>query len=176
LRDEIESQAVRKDEHAGEHEHISAAEVLLAYVRWLETSAAWSHLDEGGVALPSEEVSQGSVRGVREDDESSRAPQQRKQKREHKRKHPDSLYSLSQVLARHAESAWSAYRWENARAVLETWQVGAPSPIQDWEDGFSRVVASPTSNGNAELRALGNAVVPHVAELLGRMILVEADT
>ena len=31
-----------------------------------------------------------------------------------------------------------------------------------------------TNNGNAELRALGNAVVPQVAELLGRMI-VEAE-
>ena len=40
--------------------------------------------------------------------------------------------------------------------------------------GFPADWTIPTSNGNAELRALGNAVVPQVAELLGRMI-VEAE-
>lgn len=40
-----------------------------------------------------------------------------------------------------------------------------------WEDGISRVVVNPVPNRADRLRGLGNAVVPQIAEFIGRRII-----
>jgi hypothetical protein len=72
------------------------------------------------------------------------------------------LQTLSRLLARHAEAAWAAYRRENASPVLNHWQPG-------WEDGFARVAHGIPARVD-RLRGLGNAIIPQIAEFIGRRI------
>ena len=131
---------------------ISAETVLLAFLRQLEGRSR-----EECPSLESAKVSEEELRGVRTSHESACPPLKRQAKRKLPREHANSLHSLSQVLARHAEKAWAAYRRTDAGTGF------------GWEQGYARVAhAIPARVGR--LRGLGNAIVPQIAEYIGWQI------
>ena len=146
LRNRAETEEVWSQ--TGGHERISPEEVLLAYLRKLEERAA----DETWLQLAGQETLEERVRGVRSRNEPDSAPHRPGQGQQLAGKHPDPLQTLSRLLARDAEKAWSAYRLENAAPILTGWQAG-------WEDGFSRL-ANGVTNRVDRLRCIGNGQVP----------------
>ena len=136
---------------------LSPQAVLLAYLRQLEANCR-----QARAPLASTETSGASLRGVRLDEITARPSLRRQPSQQRPREPSDPLYALSQLLARSAEQAWAAYRRSVAGSV--GWH---------WEDGLVRV-AYGVPHRMDRLRALGNAVVPQVAEHIGRMILASA--
>jgi DNA (cytosine-5)-methyltransferase 1 len=143
---------------AGGSVGVPASAVLLAYLRELE-----GHVDEGRLSLARAPASGASMRGVRQDEGAPRPPRQRRAVGQRAGEPANALHALSQLLARDAGQAWAAYRRENAEPVLSRWALG-------WEDGIARVAAGVPARVD-RLRALGNAVVPQVVEVIGRRLL-----
>ena len=122
---------------------IPSSEILLAYLRQL--SKASEALVN--ISLASEKTQEELLRGLRLGKKSPRSPLRWEAIKQRKEKYPNTLYLLSQVLAFHAEKAWSTYKGEN------------PSIVRYWESGIARI-ASGASNRVDRLKCLGNAVVP----------------
>ena len=141
---------------------VSAAAVLLTFLCQLEERCR-----QAGEPVAGPETPQASVRGVRLGEVAARPPLRRAAVQQRPGEPSDPLYALSQLLARSAGTAWAAYRRENASPVLNGWLPG-------WEDGVARVAHGVPARVD-RLRCLGNAVVPQVAELVGRMILEAAS-
>jgi hypothetical protein len=137
---------------------LSSAQVLLAFMRQLEARCG-----EAGKPLEGEKAPEASVRVLWLDEGSSRPPLRRDSVSQRFSEPPDSLHSLSQLLARAAGTAWVAYRRSDAGAI--GW---------GWEDGIARVAHGVPARVD-RLRALGNAVVPQVAEFVGHRIMDAAS-
>lgn len=127
---------------------VSPAQVLFAYLcKLTEASEAL-----GNLSLASQEIQEGGLRILRVDEKSSLSSYRSKSKKQLTGKCPDSLSALSQLLAYHAEAAWSDYRRQNAPLTITRWKPG-------WEDGFARVAHGVQFRVD-RLKCLGNAVVP----------------
>jgi hypothetical protein len=125
---------------------ISSEEVLFAYVCKLKERAT----DKAWVQLQGKTTSQEKVSSMRPHEKSSCSSYRSEYKKQQEKQHTDTLQTLSQLLAHHAEKAWIAYRRKNANSLLT------------WECGISRV-AHGIPNRVDRLRSLGNAIVPQVA-------------
>jgi site-specific DNA-cytosine methylase len=133
---------------------VSPEAVLLAYLRELEIRES----DEGGLSLEGAQNAEMRVRGVRWESQSASAPCGPGPHKQHAEERPDSVQTLSRLLALHSEKAWAAYRGPNAFAAL------------DWESGIARVRPG-VKDRAARLKALGNAVHPDIPLMIGRAIL-----
>ncbi len=128
--------------------------VLFAYLCQLEKDTA----HKTRLFVAGEETSKKGVRSVPTGDEPERTPRRSRDKQQRRGEHPDALQALSRLLALDSEKAWTQYRRENASA------------INHWESGIARVATAVPARVD-RLRCLGNAVVPQVAEYIGRHIL-----
>ena len=155
LRDRIRAEDDRRA--AGGSIGLSPEAVLFAFVRQHARRA-----EEGLAPLESPAAPTNGVRGVRRAKGAAR-PSLRPGRDEQRSGEPsDPLQVVSQLLARHAEAAWIAYRWPDARAS-QPWVLG-------WEDGVGRVATAVPARVD-RLHGLGNAVVPQIPEIIGRAIL-----
>lgn len=136
------SAALRKA--VGGLERIQQAEVLFSFVREHEKGS-----DEARLLMEGKEVSENFLRGLRGEKATSCPPCKSGQGREHAGKHPDLVQVVSQLPSFNGEEAWPNY---------------------GWEDGIPRV-AKGIERRVDRLRALGNAVVPQVVEIIGRAIM-----
>lgn len=136
---------------------ISPAEVLFAFVREHARRA-----DQGLAPLESPAPSADGLRGVRGKKGASRPPLRSGRDEQRAGEPADPLQVVSQLLARHAEAAWIAYRWPDAWAS-QPW-------VRGWEDGIARVAHAVPARVD-RLHGLGNAVVPEIPYRLGQAVL-----
>lgn len=124
---------------------VQAQEVLFTVVRELESGSRLSRELLESEATPGEFVREvlGSDYGA------SRASLRRGPVEQLFREHPDAMRKLSQLVASRGETPWSNPLWESATTRVAH---GIPSRVD-------------------RLRGLGNAVVPQVAEHVGRLIM-----
>jgi DNA (cytosine-5)-methyltransferase 1 len=138
---------------------ISSQEVLFAHLCKHTTDTA----DEAWLQLSCEEASWQGVRSVWTQQELASASHRSGQGEQQQREHPDSMQTLSRLLAHDARAAWMEYCGEDAKTVLSEWGPG-------WESGIARVANGIPARVD-RLRGLGNAVVPQVAEYVGRRVV-----
>jgi hypothetical protein len=119
--------------------------------------------DEARLQLQGKEASRKGVRSVRTQQELARSSHRPRQCEQQQEEYPDSLQALSRLLAHDAKAAWVEYCGQDAKTVLSEWGPG-------WESGIDRVAHGVPARVD-RLRGLGNAVVPQVAELVGRMVI-----
>jgi hypothetical protein len=134
-------------EHARGLDRVSQAEVLFSFVREYEKNP-----DEARVLVASTQTSCGNVRGVRITEAVAGAPHQPGEGGQQAREYPDPMQMVSRLSPLNSETKWVAC---------------------SWEDGVPRVAKGVAARVD-RLRCLGNAVVPQVAEFIGRMILAAA--
>lgn len=136
---------------------LPASAVLFAVLRQLEARCR-----QAGQPLESEAASEVGMRVMRVDEVSPCPSLRRRPQQQRPSQSANSLHALSQLLARAAEQAWIAYRRSDAGAT--GWH---------WEDGYARVVHGIPGRVD-RLKGLGNAVVPQVAEHIGRLVMSAA--
>jgi DNA (cytosine-5)-methyltransferase 1 len=155
LRDRVCAEDNRRK--AGGPIGVSASEVLFAFVREHARRA-----EEGLSPLESTAPQADGLRGVWREEGSSRSPLRPERDEQRSDEPSDPLQVVSQLLARHAEAAWVAYRWPDAWSS-QKW-------VNGWEDGIARVATGVTARAH-RLHGLGNAVVPQIPEMIGRAIM-----
>ena len=158
LREVSAQEEVRQGEAPGGYGDIPSEEVLQCYLRKLAnvTNCQWA-------AAEKQEASGPMLRSMWANEAIARASRKRRQKKQRPIKSTDALHSLSQLLARDAQSAWTAYRRSDASSAL-SWDDGLPPLVH------GSVSHADTSRRRARVRALGNAVVPQCAETVGYVI------
>lgn len=140
----------------------SSQEVLFAYLCKHTESTAY----EAWLQLSSKKALEEELRSVRTRQELAGSSCGSGYVKQHSGKHTNSLQALSRLLAHDSRQAWMDYCRPHASPVLSEWGPG-------WESDCVRV-ADGVSGRLDRLRGLGNAVVPQVAEWIGRRI-VEAQ-
>jgi len=125
-------------------DRISQAEILFAFVRKYEND-----IDQARLLLASPQAFEKCVRIMRGETEAPGPPHRPGHHQQPTGKHPDPLQVVPRLSSFDGKAAWPQY---------------------GWEDGIPRVASKVPSRVD-RLRCLGNAVVPQVAELIGRMIL-----
>ena len=138
-------------------ERISSQEVLLSYLCQLEKEKA----NKTWLQLASAEASKEELRVLQCDHIPARASHRPEYSEQSTLEYSDFMQSLPQLLARHAEKAWVDYCRENAVPY-------------GWEEGIARV-ANGVPGRVDRLKALGNAVVPQISEIIGRAIVKIED-
>ncbi len=133
---------------SGGPRHIPPQDVLQSCLLRIEKRS----FDQARLQLARKAAPEAFLRGVWNEEKPSRSPRRSEQSEQSTREHPDSLQTLSRLLALDAEEAWSAYRWQDAETTLSNWKTG-------WESGFARVAHGIPFAVDRD-RGLGNAVVP----------------
>jgi site-specific DNA-cytosine methylase len=157
LRDRFNPQGFQRK--TGGLVRVSSQEVLFAYLCKHTADAA----DEAWLQLQGKEAFRKGMRSLRTQQELAGSSHRPKQSEQQQGEYPDALQALSRLLARDSREAWVEYCGKDAKTVLSEWGPG-------WESGIDRVAHGVPARVD-RLRGLGNAVVPQVAELVGRMVL-----
>lgn len=144
---------------AGGLVRIYSQEVLFSYLCKHSKQTA----NEAWLQLSSEEAFEENMRSVRTRQELAGSSCRPGHNEQFTIEHPDIVQALSRLLAHDSRSAWMEYCGNNATAILNEWGSG-------WEHGVMRV-ANGISNRVDRLKCLGNAVVPQVAEWVGRRVI-----
>jgi len=135
----------------GRYVSLSEKEILFAYLCKLkETSETL-----GDISLEGKEVEKGLLRSVWDFNITSCPPYRQEYKEQLRGQYPDLMYSLSQLLTQHSRQAWVSWP-DNLTYDL-------PIVLGRVANGVPRRVD--------RLRCLGNAVVPQVAEYVGRCVM-----
>lgn len=136
---------------------VHPSEVLLVFLLKLQTVSQESkHLPKASAG----QLAQGLLRSVWLNGESVRPPHQSGLQGQRAEQHTDSLQSLSRCVARASQESWVEYRRTEAGRHLR------------FEDGLFRMVYGvPRRLVRPAISGLGNAVVPQVAEWIGRRLM-----
>ena len=129
-------------------DRISQAEVLFSFVRQYQESP-----DKARVFLESAEAPEGEMRSVRGGETATGTPHRPGHQEQPPDEHSDAMQMVSRLLAFDSTPQWM---------------------VDSWEDGIPRVANGIPSRVD-RLRCLGNAVVPQVAEWIGRRILATSE-
>ena len=129
-------------------DRFSQAQILFAFVREYAANP-----DQARLLMASPEAFKDFVRGVWGAAATSGAPRQSRQNEQRTREHSDALQVVSRLFAFGGEA---------------TWRAGS------WEDGIPRVALGVPRRVD-RLRCLGNAIVPQIAEMIGRAIVESSN-
>jgi DNA (cytosine-5)-methyltransferase 1 len=136
------SQTLRRT--IGGFDRLQQAEVLFAFVREYEAGT-----DEARILVAGEEAPEGFLRSLRRVGEAASAPHRPGLHEQRVGEYPDAVQVLPRLLALNGAPNWAGSGWEDA----------TPRVVNGVPDRAHR------------LKALGNAIVPQIAELIGRAIL-----
>jgi hypothetical protein len=136
------SQALRRT--IGGFDRFQQAQVLFAFVREYEAGT-----DKARLLVEGQEAPESLLRSLRLYVETRGASRRSGEGEQHAGKHPDAVQLLPRLLALDSAPAWAG---------------------SGWEDAVPRVAHGIPARSH-RLRALGNAVVPAIPELLGRAYL-----
>ncbi len=128
----------------GGYGRVEQAAVLFAFVREYENGS-----DQARLLLACQKAFENGMRSLRREKGTPRASCRSKQSEQSTGEHPDVVQVVPQLSPRNGETPWAC---------------------ASWEDGIPRVASNVPSRVD-RLRGLGNAVVPQVVEVLGRMMI-----
>ena len=158
LRDQTGTQGVQRS--SGGYGCVQAAEILQSYLCQQQEAAR----SLGDLPLAGAEAQEELLRGLRGNDKPSCSSCGRSTGKQQGGEHTNALYSLPSLSSCHSRP----YGMGTAGAITKS-EIANPW-AGDWENGTRRI-ASGIPRRVDRLRALGNAVVPQVAEWLGRRIV-----
>ena len=127
----------------GGYGRVEQAAVLFAFVREYENGS-----DQARLLLACQKAFENGMRSLRREKGTPRASCRSKQSEQSTGEHPDVVQVVPQLSPRNGETPWAC---------------------ASWEDGIPRV-ASNVPHRVDRLKGLGNAIVPQIAEMIGRWI------